>query len=485
MESFPFDTKNCGPVNIADTKCLTALFLLFWGPFLPLVLDEINAVIVRLLDKGIKITAKPVDEEEFFRWLAAFVHIGLVKLRQIHQHWRIDRRTKRRIDVRAARVGTNNYFYNHSKQFFKIMGRDRFQRIHRTLWHLHRLKKMEVQLNENFKTYWEPYQWVAIDETMRKFKGRSEKKKYIPAKPIRYGLRYYCLVDQKRYLYHFILHRKKKIQPTKSRGRPKKTDPPKEKDSVLLQLMKSIVNHLPSTNGPHIICADSYYTTKQVADYLAKQGLGFFTQCSSIRSRQIWQKAKDKMKKGDAGRVGRVKCGTYVAVLWEDFDKNQNPKLVRIFSNASKDESIKINIKNQKTPRQKIVPYEVSKYMKGMGFVDALNQAIRDADAASNHRNRSWRKCHFLTLIRFTLNNMYIINKHDEESRQKREPFGDFLDRCVDEFIEHADHLAEQKKIKRQANMRKLWRESKRRSRERQAETKSKLNQMTLNFLLN
>src|SRR5690349_7370855 len=116
------------------------------------------------------------------------------------------------------------------------MGRQRFEKIHRTLWHLHRLKKMEALLNENFKKYWEPYQRIAIDETMRKFKGRTEKKKYIPAKPIRYGLRYYCLVDEKRYLYHFILHCKRKIQAGLSRrGRKKKTNesnPPKEKDSV-------------------------------------------------------------------------------------------------------------------------------------------------------------------------------------------------------------------------------------------------------------
>lgn len=213
------------------------------------------------------------------------------------------------------------------------MGRQRFEKIHRTLWHLHRLKKMEVLLNENFKLFWEPYQRIAIDETMRKFKGRSKKKKYIPAKPIRYGLRYYCLVDEKRYLYHFILHRAKKNIEKTQRGRRKKTDPPKMKDSMLLQLMKSIVENLTCANGPHVLCADSYYTTKQVADYLARHGLGFFMQCSSIRSREIWKKASANMRNTNAGRIGTTSVGPYVAVMWEDFDKNKNPKLVPLQKN--------------------------------------------------------------------------------------------------------------------------------------------------------
>lgn len=363
------------------------------------------------------------------------------------------------------------------------MGRQRFEKIHRVLWHLHRLKKMEALLNENFKLFWEPYQRIAIDETMRKFKGRSEKKKYIPAKPIRYRLHYYCLVDEKRYLYHFILHRKKKVEKARQ-GRRKKTDPLKVKDSVLLQLMKSIVENLTTANGPHILCADSYYTTKQVADYLARRGLGFFMQCSSIRSREIWKKATLNMKKTNAGRVGSATVGPFVAVVWEDFDKNKNPKLVRIFSNASKNETVTINLKNQKTARQKIVPYEIAHYMRGMGFVDFLNQAIRDADAASTHRNRSWRKVNFLTMIRFTLNNMYVIHHHDSP-KDRRETFGDFLDRCVSAFVEHAELIAERKKADHRAKKNRQYRESKRRIRQRQAESKSKLNQMSINFLLN
>eukprot|EP00029_Vermamoeba_vermiformis_P003007 TRINITY_DN13373_c0_g1_i1.p1 TRINITY_DN13373_c0_g1~~TRINITY_DN13373_c0_g1_i1.p1 ORF type:complete len:125 (-),score=0.78 TRINITY_DN13373_c0_g1_i1:41-415(-) len=122
--------------------------------------------------------------------------------------------------------------------------------------------------------------------------------------------------------------------------------------------------------------------------------------------------------------------------------------------------------------------------MRGMGFVDFLNQAIRDADAASTHRNRSWRKVNFLTMIRFTLNNMYVIHHHDSP-KERRETFGDFLDRCATAFTAHAESIAERKQEERRAKKNRQYRESKRRSRERQAETKSRLNQMSINFLLN
>lgn len=80
---------------------------------------------------------------------------------------------------------------------------------------------------------------------------------------------------------------------------------------------------------------------------------------------------------------------------------------------------------------------------------------------------------------------MYVINKHDEK-KKRRESFGDFLDRCVDSFVSHADQLAERKLADKRAKQRQQWAESKRRSRARRAETKSDLNtKMSINFLLN
>ena len=46
---------------------------------------------------------------------------------------------------------------------------------------------------------------------------------------------------------------------------------------------------------------------------------------------------------------------------------------------------------------------------KGMGSVDHFNQTIRSHDW--EHKNYSWRSCHFQTLFRFALVNTWVIWK--------------------------------------------------------------------------
>ncbi len=72
--------------------------------------------------------------------------------------------------------------------------RDDFLAIWQSLWHLSDdcLFKIEEMLNAQAIKIWNPFQRVAVDEMIARFKGRSKHKVYAPDKPTKWGLKFYC-----------------------------------------------------------------------------------------------------------------------------------------------------------------------------------------------------------------------------------------------------------------------------------------------------
>ena len=97
---------------------------------------------------------------------------------------------------------------------------------------------------------------------------------------------------------------------------------------------------------------------------------------------------------------------------------------------------------------------------QGMGSVDRLNQTIRNYDW--EHKNYSWRSCHFHTLFRFTLANSWIIYKQFNEVIS----FAEFLGELKTEFKKRFEEGEEKKKEVKMK--RKLVRQAERRKEKKQ-----------------
>jgi hypothetical protein len=100
---------------------------------------------------------------------------------------------------------------------------------------------------------------------------------------------------------------------------------------------------------------------------------------------------------------------------------------------------------------------------QGMGSVDRLNQTLRNYDW--EHKNYSWRSCHFHTLFRFALANSWIIYKHFNGVLS----FAKFLQVLKQEFKEQFKEGEEKKK--NDFKKRKLQRQEERRNEKRQKKT--------------
>jgi hypothetical protein len=97
---------------------------------------------------------------------------------------------------------------------------------------------------------------------------------------------------------------------------------------------------------------------------------------------------------------------------------------------------------------------------QGMGSVDRMNQTLRSHDW--EHKNYSWRSCHFQTLFRFVLSNSWVIYK----KMNKSIPYSQFLQSLKGEFKSKFEEVWNEKKEmkKTQQKKRKLEKQTERRN---------------------
>ena len=117
----------------------------------------------------------------------------------------------------------------------------------------------EIDLNSNFIKFYTPKKDLAIDETVRRFKGRWGSKVYAPDKPAKFGIKYYCMVDRSGYLLWFKLHR---------------TFPDDEiEENKTFKLCKEAVDNLINlySGFSFHLFTDNYYGSLQLANYLISQ----------------------------------------------------------------------------------------------------------------------------------------------------------------------------------------------------------------------
>ena len=98
-----------------------------------------------------------------------------------------------------------NIFFNEMK-----ICQSTWLRMVRTLWHISDdfFELFTNSVISNFSSYYCPHKNIAIDETVRRFKGWFGSKVYAPDKPAKWGIKYYCLVDKRGYAVWFRLYRR-------------------------------------------------------------------------------------------------------------------------------------------------------------------------------------------------------------------------------------------------------------------------------------
>jgi hypothetical protein len=187
-------------VNTDDFSIGQYFCLFFPTEAFQLIADETNRYSVQFFDKTTELSAK----SRFSRWTAtnleeikAFVALNIAM----------------GINAKPSEKEYWSKFWLTQVQFGKVMSRDRYQLL-KTFLHFsdndERPERNEPNYNPLFKIqplldiclplYTQVYcpgRDLSIDESMVKFKGRIDFRQYMPAKPVKWGIKEFCLCDAK------------------------------------------------------------------------------------------------------------------------------------------------------------------------------------------------------------------------------------------------------------------------------------------------
>ena len=321
------------------------------------------------------------------------------------------------------------------------LGRDQWKWIYRALYHLSddTMDYVDNIVQTQFKNIWSPDKRVSVDETMRKFKGRSKHKVYAPDKPTKRGLKYYLAVDSRGFCIWY---------------KPYRTLPASEKEEkVTFKILKDVMDILPSNSGTYYLYADNYYGSLEIAEEAVRRQLRFTIGCRSNRPSDLFANGLDT----DLQPYGDLQNFNFwvkedhsmVAMSWRD--KN----LTRFLSNIASTEIIDTKQKSKGELQAKLIPKIVNDYTtKGMGHVDQFNAKLV---LEAKHKNFSWRRAHFLTSLRIVLVNCYIYWK--ELARKNTDLSQNYFVSLFVKSLEHFNKEARSKQLKQERQRR--WRESK------------------------
>jgi hypothetical protein len=177
-----------------------------------------------------------------------------------------------------------------------------------------------------------------------------------------------------------------------------------KEQNVTFHILKSVMDILPAHLGTFYLYADNYYGSLEIAEEAAARKFCFTFGCRSKRPAKLFKNGIDNYLEEFQGleKFGAMLNaeGTIAAVTWED--KNMTRFLSNIYSNSVVTSTQRVKGKMQKKRMPKLA-YDYT--VKGMGHVDQFNAKLI---VEPHHRNFSWRRTHFLTILRIVLVNTWI-----------------------------------------------------------------------------
>lgn len=350
---------------------------------------------------------KPVDMPTMKAFIGLVFCMGILRLPARNDYWR----QKKRMFCTS---------------FNDIMPRDRFNLIWRYLHlhnnedrlprpdKLHKIRWMLNYLNHQFLEAYVPDGYVTVDESMIKFKGRLSFRQYLPAKPIKWGVKVWSLAESKTgYLHKF------QVYTGKEDGQDK---------GLTHRVVTDLVGHLQNTNV-HVFM-DNFYTSMPLLQELLMRGI---YACGTVRSNRKGLPVELLPKNI------RLEKHQYKVAQKDDltFCSWMDTKPVLVLSNYHDPQAVGyVNRRSGQAVQQRVgVPKMLQDYQDHMKGVDLMDQML--GYYMPNHRSRKWWRRIFHYLQMASAHNSYIIAKasNPDITRSEWPTFQDFVEDLADGLI--------------------------------------------------
>ena len=133
-----------------------------------------------------------MTDEEFKAYLGFNILMGINKLPSLDDYW--SRNPLLRYSPVADRI-TRDRFRDLSRYLHFADNTTLTDRGSPNHDRLGKVRPVVTHLARTFKEVYDPHKEVAVDEAMIKFQGRSSLKQYMPMKPVKRGIKVWCLAD--------------------------------------------------------------------------------------------------------------------------------------------------------------------------------------------------------------------------------------------------------------------------------------------------
>jgi len=235
-----------------------------------------------------------------------------------------------------------------------------------------------------------PYEYVTVDETLVSFRGRCSFKQYMPSKPAKYGLKFWCLCDA---LTGYCLRMRPYLGTDNGEARAVGLG-----QQVVLDLTKNL-------DVGRTVVTDNFFTSLSLAQQLRQRQLALL---GTIR--------KNRREIPDVLAKGKCQPLTSQFVFHKDatlvmFAPKKNKRVLLLSTEHSLPTVDSISKK----------PTAILTYNKSKGGVDHLDQMC----AGYNSRKRTcrWPKCVFQHMIDVSAYNAFVLWKNvtGKENMKRRE----------------------------------------------------------------
>lgn len=224
-----------------------------------------------------------------------------------------------------------------------------------------------------------PYEYVTVDETLVAFRGRCRFKQYMPSKPAKYGLKFWCLCDAAT---GYCL-RMKPYLGLDSAGGARATGLGQH---VVLDLTERL-------DVGRTVVTDNFFTSLALAQKLRDRNLGLIGTVRKNR-REVPEEFIQKRSEAGTSMFGFNKDATLVS-----YAPKKNRCVILISS-----EHTQPNIDTESGKPEIILAYN-----HGKGGVDHLDQMC--GAYTSRKRTSRWPKCVFQHMVDVTAFNTFVIWK--------------------------------------------------------------------------
>lgn len=262
-------------VNTDGFKAGDFFQLFFTNPVFELMANETNRYADQFFDSGAELLPNsrlrkwidnPTNASEMKAMVALHIAMGLCKKPSTKDYWQ-------------------EFWLTHTPGFRDVMPRDRYQLLctflhfadNRTMIAhgeegynpLHKIQPLIDIVEPRCEEVYSPQQKLSIDEAMIKFKGRIYFRQYLPAKPIKWGIKQFCLCESS------TGYRLKNIIYTGKYNAQVDVAGFSTTEKVVIDLLDGF------ENKGHIVYTDNFYSSPNLFLYLQSIGIGA---CGTVRA---------------------------------------------------------------------------------------------------------------------------------------------------------------------------------------------------------